>query len=266
MKCGKQFTLDLRIRDFNNGKHRKTCSNKCGKSHVLSEESRLKQSLASKKKRLHTCPKCGKQFMNAGTGITRVLCKDCKGKVRSKNIGLHKINCKQCNKEIYVKAEAAKYCYECCQQLNKKPYQLFYSDGKKLISEKTCKKLSQSTKRLMAQGKIKPWQSRNIKSYAQKFFHKVLQLNHIPYISQKYQSGYFLDFVIQTQRGLIDLQIDGKQHWNQVQRIQHDKIRDKRLKQLGYDVYRIPWNSLNTQAGKLLMKQKIQEFLKYVKV
>lgn len=114
MKCGKEYTLDLRIRDFNNGKYRKTCSNKCGKSHVLSEESRLKQSLASKKKRLHTCPKCGKQFMNAGTGITRVLCKDCKGKVRSKNIGLHKINCKQCNKEIYVKAEAAKYCYECC--------------------------------------------------------------------------------------------------------------------------------------------------------
>lgn len=275
MKCGKEYTLDLRIRDFNNGNYRKTCSNKCANARVLTEEAKKRKSENLKKEHLHTCPKCGKQFIHKGTaGNTE--CNECflkrtsriqidsyeKRKYTSASERIHV--CRLCKKEYILNKKdnplKATNTF-CCHQ-----HFIQWRSNRRKYDPEYCQKLSQSTKRLMAQGKIKPWQSRNIKSYAQKFFHKVLQLNHIPYISQKYQSGYFLDFVIQTQRGLIDLQIDGKQHWNQVQRIQHDRIRDERLKQLGYDVYRIPWNSLNTQSGKLLMKQKVQAFLNYVKV
>ena len=103
--------------------------------------------------------------MHKGVAIN-IRCDDCKVKRKSKYVGLHQINCEMCNKEIFVKAKDAKYCYECANKLGKKPHQIYSPDGKKIVSIFTKQKLSESAKRAMAEGKIKPWQSRNIKSYA----------------------------------------------------------------------------------------------------
>lgn len=111
-------------------------------------------------------------------------------------------------------------------------------------------------KSLVQRGLHKGWTSRNKRSYAEKFFERVLSKNHISYVSEKHVGPYFLDFVI----GNIDLEIDGKQH-KYKDRKTHDNERDAYLRSCGYFVYRIAWNSINNDAGKSMMKDKIDLFL-----
>ena len=44
----------------------------------------------------------------------------------------------------------------------------------------------------------------------------------------------------------------------------NDIVRDSLITKAGIDVYRIPWNEINTDAGKQLMKNKIDKFLSYL--
>lgn len=112
-------------------------------------------------------------------------------------------------------------------------------------------------------GTHKPWMTRNISSYAEKFFENVLDNNNISYIREFYVKDlkYFLDFKINMNGINIDLEIDGKQHERTTD---HDKKRDVQLKKLGYIVYRIPWNNINNESGKDEMKSKIDEFLSFI--
>lgn len=124
--------------------------------------------------------------------------------------------------------------------------------------------------KLIASGKHQGWQSRNITSYAEKFWIKVLDNNKVSYKREmvvKYNNGpsdrYFLDFYIESKGRKIDLEIDGKQH-KYADRAEHDRIRDERLTNLGYVVYRIDWNEINSEKGKLRMKEKIDKFLDFL--
>ena len=115
-------------------------------------------------------------------------------------------------------------------------------------------------------GTHKPWTSRNITSYAEKFWKTVLDNNNIQYereysVKLKY-SHYFLDFYIEKNGLKIDLEIDGKQH-NYKDRADHDNSRDTYLTNYGFIVYRVRWNEINSENGKELMKQKINDFLDY---
>ncbi len=105
----------------------------------------------------------------------------------------------------------------------------------------------------------KGWNSRNIKSYAELFFEKVLNNNNIKYLREKKVGKYFLDFVI----GNIDLEIDGKQHKIKDRKIS-DLNRDKYLRDNGYFVYRISWNEITSDYGKQLMKNKVDLFLNFL--
>ena len=110
------------------------------------------------------------------------------------------------------------------------------------------------------------WQSRKISSYAEKFWQNVLDSNNITYEREFLvtcnKTHYFLDFKLVCRNKLIDLEIDGKQH-TYSDRAESDVIRDTNLTDLGYLVYRIPWNEINSEAGKVQMKQKIDEFLNF---
>ena len=117
----------------------------------------------------------------------------------------------------------------------------------------------------MQKGIIKPWQSRNITSYPQQFFIEVLKQNNISYQKEKHVGKYFLDFVIQTPKGKVDLQIDGKQHWMIQTQMMSDKIRDEYIASQGYIVYRIKWNQINTEKGKQQIEEKINKFLEFIK-
>lgn len=153
--------------------------------------------------------------------------------------------CIVCGKEFYnLPGGNNKTCsYKCLCKLRK-------INGSKIIKKEN--------------GTFKGWQSRNITSYPEKFFINVLNNNNIQYIREFLvhinNTKYFLDFKIEINNRIIDLEIDGKQH-KYLDRINHDKIRDKNLSDLGYEIYRIPWNEINSVSGKNKMKEKIDNLL-----
>lgn len=139
---------------------------------------------------------------------------------------------------------------------------------KKYCSEECRRKSSNEKNSFLAKERVKNgthqgWKTRNISSYPEIFWMKVLDSNNISYIREyKIENKYFLDFFIEKNNVKIDLEIDGKQHLYEERKI-HDKERDLFLSERNYIVYRIPWNEINTENGKILMKSKIDEFIKF---
>lgn len=275
-RCGKEYVLNLKERDYLHRNYRKTCSSKCAKSRALSKETKKKIGESIKKEHEHICPKCGIKFLHKGTG-SHTLCPKCyfnqfehnRNNIKKIKSNLKEIKerinvCKLCGK-IYtfnksLKLEKGATVSFCCKE-----HFIEWRSNRKKYDPEYCEKMSALTKKLMAEGKIKPWQTRNIKSYAERFFEKVLSLNKIQFQREKKVDKYFLDFVIKTPNRIIDFEVDGKQHWNDPERVESDKIRDEYLTTIGYSVYRLPWNEINSTDGKSLMKDKIAKFLDFYK-
>lgn len=165
------------------------------------------------------------------------------------------IKCSVCGRDI--KKTKSGMCQDCLRHSEA---------GLEYLSQKgkTCHE------RVVAEGRFKGWMTRNITSYAEKFWIDVLNNNGVPYkrehivqYGEKANDHYFLDFFIEINGKRVDLEIDGKQH-KYADRMEHDKIRDERLRNLGYEVYRVEWNSVNNEKGKAAMKQKIDAFLQFI--
>ena len=280
-KCGRTFTRRLKVRHFkNNYRIPQFCCQSCANSHVHSEDERKRTSASISKERLHICPKCGNKFMHKGTNIHQTFCDECHlknwGYERGSKVkqAKHKTNirlsscptelhpslCPSCGKTIWIKTNHEAYCYECCDKLNKYHYQLYTKDGKRVVSARTREAWRQAQLKLVKSGKHRGWKSRNITSYPERFWINVLKNNGLDFVREKPVAGYFLDFVLQKDGKMIDLEIDGKQHKYE-DRKHHDKIRDRNLRDSGYIVYRIDWNEINSKYGKLKMKSKIRQFL-----
>ena len=156
--------------------------------------------------------------------------------------------CKDCGKKL-IKKTITGYCSNC-----------YLTKYNKVFSTEVRTKISNANK-----GRSRWNIHRNQISYAERFWKKVLENNKIDFkrevaIKQAdEQHCYFLDFVI----GNIDLEIDGKQH-KDADRIISDTKRDTYLTSLGFRVYRIEWNEINSTTGKLLMKEKIRKFLIFI--
>ena len=136
---------------------------------------------------------------------------------------------------------------------------------KKLVYSPDYKeKMRQTQLELVKNGEHKGWQTRQQNSYAEQFWMKVLDDNNIKYIREDHTNKkYFLDFLIEKDGIFIDLEIDGKQH-KEPDRVEHDKERDEYItSELGFIVYRIPWNEINTEKGKTRMKEKIDKFFEF---
>ena len=58
------------------------------------------------------------------------------------------------------------------------------------------------------------------------------------------------------------MEIDGKQHKYE-DRAESDRIRDEILMKNNFIVYRVEWNEINSETGKQLMKEKIDNFLEF---
>lgn len=118
---------------------------------------------------------------------------------------------------------------------------------------------------LISEGRHVGWQSRNIISYPEEFWMKVLENNNIVYKHNFYlqEYHYFLDFVIEINGIKIDLEIDGKQH-KYPDRVIHDAVRDINVEKSGFVVYRVEWNNINNENGQKLMKEKINNFLSFI--
>ena len=124
-------------------------------------------------------------------------------------------------------------------------------------------KSKEVAERLISEGRHVGWKSRNIVSYPEQFWIKVLENNNIEFKHNFPFGKYFLDFYIEISDRKIDLEIDGKQH-KYADRHESDIVRDEFVKSRGVEVFRIDWNSINTEDGKKLMKEKIEEFLNFI--
>jgi len=219
------------------------------------------------------CPQCGNRFLTKSGGKESNICcgYQCSNvyfswkrnteesrKNKSESIKkyllsvgklpLKKIKCVICGKEKLPKRKNQRCCSnKCAAKL-------------KVSNPDYIQKLKNAQRKLIAEGRHKGWKTRNILSYPEKFFIRVLNNNTINFIPNKPFDGYFLDFAIDDKK--IDLEIDGKQHKYQ-DRKESDVARDKTLTDKGWKVYRIEWNSINTDDGKQTMKEKIDKFLEF---
>ena len=153
-----------------------------------------------------------------------------------------------CHKEFFSCRKNQRFCSKICAQ------------NSDVIKNSLRNKMLERVKN----GTHSGWKMRNIKSYAEIFWEGVLTENGIPFKREDFSTKkYFLDFFIEKNGKKVDLEIDGKQH-NEPDRKKHDEERDDFLSKNGYIVYRVKWNSINTEEGKNKMKEKISEFLDFI--
>ena len=155
--------------------------------------------------------------------------------------------CLTCGKTFRSKKKNIKYCsVECAHNNNE------YKE-----------KLRQKVQERIKNGTFSGWKSRKVISYPEQFWMGVLLNNNIEYKHNYPLGKYFLDFYIEINNRKIDLEIDGKQH-EYSDRKEKDNERDAFIISENIEVYRIKWNSINSNKGKNEMKSKIDDFMDYI--
>lgn len=237
-RCGKEFIQITSEYNIRTGKSSRFCSRKCANSHPKA---------CNGKTKIVKCIDCGVDVeVKIQSDPKKIRCNECKISHNK-----HERKCIVCGNAFSpIKTKSgrystSKYCSEECRKIdNVRNGHNAYGHSKK-------------------NGTHKPWQSRNIISYPEKFWIKVLDNNDIEFTREYHlDKKYFLDFYIEVNGRRIDLEIDGGQH-RRGDHIKHDKIRDEYVSSTGIEVYRVPWNSINTESGKMLMKEKIDNFLSF---
>jgi len=240
LQCNKEFVPRWRGNKF--------CSSSCAakynnaRKEPVSEETRKKTSESLLK--FHY----GEKWQEEIAKRKAIKWKDKDGKEKRFHISsILNHTCKVCGKEFFSRKKNAKYCSNNCKMNDKD-----YVDN---LRQKQFEKVKNGTH--------KGWQTRNIESYPEKFWKKVLDNNSIIYKREDFSTKkYFLDFLIEKNGIKVDLEIDGKQH---KQRKEHDIERDKFLTENGFKVYRVEWNQINNEKGKEMMKEKIDAFITFYK-
>lgn len=265
-KCGKEFTQRTTQSKINRNKHQKCCCRACANSRVKTEEVKQKTRDA-----LNSFYESVGRSRQSDNHEHRKNCSNSSVRSvgnRSKDIRKHE--CVYCGKTIYAKFYKGVYCYDCAEKYGLPNLMMYDENGKTIPSKKKIQSGKEVQQRLLDAGLHKGWQSRNIISYPEQFWMEVLRNNNIEYsfnhvVNKKTHLGlddnsnYFLDFLI---NGNIDLEIDGKQHKYE-DRAESDRIRDEILTKNNFIVYRVEWNEINSETGKQLMKEKINNFLEF---
>lgn len=209
------------------------------------------------------CPKCGVTFISA-TKEQVFCCRKCANSHSHTENSKTKISNGVKEHLISIGFKSNKiYCYKCGKQIRKNLSGLCNSC---YLKSDYRKELDKRHSEIM-KGKPRWNIHRNQTSYAEDFFINVLDNNGIKYEREKSIKKldnihcYFLDFYIEVNNIKIDLEIDGSQH---KEREESDKNRDSYLESLGIKVYRIPWNNINSEKGKKIMKDKISNFLNFL--
>lgn len=100
-------------------------------------------------------------------------------------------------------------------------------------------------------------------SYPEKYFKEVFDNEKIEYKQNYYQNGYFLDFAWPDRK--LYLEIDGEQHYVDERIVEHDKIRNEKLKNDGWVcIERIRWSEYK-KLSETEKKVFIQNILTKIK-
>ena len=200
----------------------------------------------------HVCECCGKvmtekfgsgRFCSRTCANTKHHSEETKKKISQSTYHRPKAYCTSCGKELSPNNKIG-LCKEC-----------YLNDYPEWAKQKQSKAM---------QGKPRWNIHRNQRSFAEKFWENVLNNNNIIFKTEvpvKYDEihCYFLDFEIEKNGKLIDLEIDGKQH---LERAADDAKRDAFISNT-HLVYRVAWNDLRYTKGKLEMQNKINKFLEF---
>lgn len=188
----------------------------------------------------HTCEHCGK-VMTEKFGSGRFCSRSCANSHEVTDEQKKKTS--QSLKNRYEQQGSRRRIIESICPICKEKFTYTPNRVRKTCGRKQCinSLLSLKQKEAFESGRNCGWMRRNKLSYAEKFWALVLDNNGISYehdFAVKVENThYLLDFKIGDN---IDLEIDGKQH-NYPDRAKHDSIRDERLKNLGYVIYRVKY-------------------------
>ena len=198
---------------------------------------------------------CAASFNN----LKRILSNATKEKI-SKSLGgrgkkykkEYKKNCIGCKKEYKTRIKNQKYCSRLCVRK--------YASKQPEAREKN----RQAQLKLVKEGKHIGWKSRTKKpSYPEQYFIDLFNNENINGWKREYKVGaYFIDFAFEKK--MIALEIDGKQHWENLDRIERDKRKDKILKEQGWKIFRIKWFNPVNENNKKKLYTKINEFKKII--
>lgn len=221
------------------------------------------------------CPVCDKKF-KINENITKITCSLGCANTYFRKSGKKEIRYKisESLKKYYKNYIGTKKCSFCGNEFERKRLK----NGRLSISVACSKECSKDMMREKLRLKMKEkvengthigWKSRNLESYPESFFKKVLDSYNIKYefnkpikkrdIGINCDSNYFLDFYLSEKN--IDLEIDGKQH-NYSDRKKSDKVRDENISKI-CEIYRIKWKSINSEEGKKYIQSEINKFLKF---
>jgi len=145
---------------------------------------------------------------------------------------------------------------------------IHHNKGKK-FSEERCRQISESRKEFLRlhPDKVPYIISHHSKgdSYPERYFKEIFKNNNISYEQNYHELSYFLDFAWPSKK--CYLEIDGEQHYKDEHIINHDKLRDSKLKEIGWiciDRLRWTWyKSLSKLERESYIKNLISKINSY---
>lgn len=133
--------------------------------------------------------------------------------------------------------------------------------GKK-HTDQTKQKISKHRKAFLENNPhMSPWVYSHYtkrRSYAERYWKKILEKNGLDFEEQFQISRYCLDFAIVEKK--IDIEIDGEQHHQDQRIIESDKRRNTYLQNLGWKIIRIRWSDYK----KLITKENKVKYIQNV--
>ena len=216
------------------------------------------------------CDKCCKSYKNCNFKKHRCDKNEVKFNIKEDwNIGNDKYKCPKCD-SIFSKFGLISHYYRKHDVRGIEFLEKRFKNSKKANKNKLTRyeindKISKAMKRCHSEGRHPGWShvnlDKNRRSYPEKFFIEVFENNslYVKYkIEEKYPFGkYFLDFLF-VDLGLV-IEIDGSQHYRNVESIEHDIKRDEYLNLNGLKVYRIKWSDVCKNADV-----EINEMLSFI--
>lgn len=165
----------------------------------------------------------------------------------------YNLKCKFCGLEKFtIKSAMTSHEKHCKENENAIPWKSHK------LSEETRKKVSESMKKAIKEGRATGWHTRKAgtKSYPEKWMESVIknEFTDKDYISELHIGKYRLDFA--WPKKMLYIEIDGEQH---KYRKDKDLEKDDFCKSYGWKVLRLPWSYIS--ANKQLAISQMKNFV-----
>ena len=228
----------------------------------------------------HTCEKCGK-VMTEKFASGRFCSRSCANgrshseetitkisdKLNSNKSDLRSnyipIVCKSCEEELPYKFRKRKICPYCYNYVDGKQRKFDLALVKSKNSNALIPELKNELPTIEKEHLSKGYFPRNRMSYAEQFWKKVLDNNHVEYkhdykvLNRSKTAVYRLDFLI----GDVDLEIDGEEHESCLYK---DIVRTIYLEEQGYKCYRIKWVNPVNDLNKMIVNNQIEDLFNFL--